>query len=102
MHSGKDKQEIVSKHDRFTHMILRVIKADSVQAKQIKPLMEAAASKIDELEKGSNEKMASIMDSLKLNLQPILTPEQFQRLNDFDAKAKNHWRGRGQREMKKQ
>lgn len=93
MRGGKDNKEVVSKHDRFTHMILRVVKSDSVQAKIIRPIVEEAASRIDELEKGSNASMAMIMDSMKLKLQPILTPEQLQKLNDFDAKAKNHWRG---------
>lgn len=95
MRGGKDnkEKEMVNKHDRFTHMILRVVKADSAQAKLIKPLIEETAASIEELEKGSNQQMATIMDSLKVKLQPILTPEQLQKLNDFEAKAKNHWRG---------
>ncbi len=93
MRGKPNSTEVVNKHDRFTRMILRVVKADSAQAKLIRPLVEEAAASVDELEKQSNQQMAMIMDSLKVKLQPVLSPEQLEKLNDFDAKAKNHWRG---------
>jgi len=55
--SSKDNRAGMSRQDRFSHMIMRVVKPDSDQAKQIKPLMEATALKIEALEKGSNERM---------------------------------------------
>ena len=86
------KKEWVSRHERFTHMIVKLVQSDSVQAQQIKPFVEAAATKMDELEKGSNARMGSIMDSLKLQLKPILSDEQLKRLNDFTGRAHERWK----------
>lgn len=76
------------------HTIIRVVKPDSDQVKAIRPLTQQATKQIAELEKGSNERMASIMDSLKLKLKPILSEEQNKKLEEFSAKARERWRGR--------
>jgi len=83
-----------SKRDWLTHAIVRIVKPDSAQMKDIRPLTAEAAASIGELEQTSNERMSSIMDSLKLKLKPILTDEQNQRLEDFSKKARQRWRGR--------
>ena len=88
------KRQMGTKQEWFTHMILRIVKPDSDQLQLMKPLTEEAAGKIGELEKNSNGKMAAIMDSLKLKLQPILRPDQLDRLNNFAGKANNRWRNR--------
>jgi hypothetical protein len=92
------------RHNRFTGMIIRVVKPDSDQIKLIRPITEATAARVQELEKISNEKMSQLMDSMRLQLQPILNPEQIKRLDDFDKKSKSRWHGHrdgGEREVKK-
>ena len=82
------------KKDWFVGTIHRIVRPDSAQAKQIKPITTRAAAQIDSVERYSNQQLADILDSVKVQLEPILTPEQLQRLNDFDSRAKGHWRGR--------
>jgi hypothetical protein len=85
--------EIEHKREWFTGTIYRIIQPDSAQAKQIKPITQWAAARIDSLETSSNEGLAAVMDSVKMKLKPIITQEQFKRLDDFDARAKGHWQG---------
>lgn len=84
------------KKEWFTGTIYRIVKPDITQAKQIKPITEWASQQIEAVETSSNERLSAIMDSVKVQLKPILNEEQLQRLNDFDSKAKGHWKG-GQR-----
>ncbi len=85
------------KKEWFVGAIDRVIKPDSVQAKQIKPITEWASQQIEAIEVSSNSQLSLIMDSVNLKLKPMLNEEQLQRLNDFNARAQGHWRGRGDR-----
>ncbi len=90
----KDTQEMVSRHDMFARMITKIVQSDSVQAKEIKPFIEKAAVKMDSLGKDSNKRMSAIMDSLKIDLKPLLNEEQFKKLAEFTGKAHDRWRGR--------
>jgi len=83
------------KKEWFTGTIYRIVQPDSAQAKQIKPIAKWAASKIDSIEASSNRGLAAILDSVKIKLKPIITEEQFKRLNEFDSKAKGQWHGKG-------
>lgn len=96
--SGRDDQ---GRHNRFTGMIIRVVKPDSEQIKLIRPITEATAARVQQLEKISNEKMAQLMDSMHTQLLPILNEEQIKRLDDFGKKAKSRWHGRHDGEEKK-
>lgn len=88
---GREDQ---GRHHRFTGMIIRVVKPDSEQIKLIRPITEATASRVQELEKISNERMEQLMDSMRIQLQPILKEEQMKRLDDFGKKARSRWHGR--------
>lgn len=83
---GRDKKEWL------TSKIIQIVKPDSAQVKEIRPITRATANQIGELEKGSNERMIQIMDSLKIKLRPILSEEQNKRLEDFSAKARQRWK----------
>ena len=85
------------KKEWFAGTIYRVVKPDSTQAKQIKPITEWASQQIEAAEVESNAKLSAIMDSVKVQLKPILNEEQLKRLDEFDARAKGHWEGRGER-----
>lgn len=80
------------KHEWLTPVVMRVVKPDSDQVKKIRPLTEKAAARIKELETESNGKMIVIMDSLKLQLRPILTEDQNKKLEDFSSRARKRWR----------
>ena len=80
-----------SKQEWLTRTVIRIVKPDSTQVKEIRPITAKAASQIAELEKGSNEKMIVIMDSLKINLRPVLTEEQNRNLEEFSSKARKRW-----------
>lgn len=82
------------KKDWFVGTIYRIVQPDSAQLKEIKPITQWAAAQIDSVERNSNQRLADILDSVKVQLKPIITSEQLQRLDEFDAKARGHWRGR--------
>ncbi len=92
---GDRGREPENKKEWFTETIYRIIQPDSSQAKKIKPVTQWASNQIDSLEASSNHGLAAVLDSVKKQLKPVITEEQFKRLDEFDNKAKGHWRGRG-------
>jgi hypothetical protein len=82
-----------SKKEWFASTIYRVVKPDSAQAKQIKPIADWASQQIEAVEVSSNSQMSDILDSVKVQLKPILTEEQQQRLTEFHTKADGRWKG---------
>jgi regulator of extracellular matrix RemA (YlzA/DUF370 family) len=85
------------KKEWFASTIFRVVKPDSAQAKQIKPIADWASQQIEAVENSSNSQMSAILDSVKVQLKPILTEEQQQRLTEFHEKADGRWKGHGDR-----
>lgn len=94
---GRDfkKPETEHKREWFTGTIYHIIQPDSAQTIQIKPVTTWAATEIDSVDASANQAMAKILDSVKVQLKPILTEEQFKRLDEFDTRAQKHWKGRG-------
>lgn len=87
-----------NKHEWFAGTLNRIIQPDSAQSKKIKPILQWAASEIDSAESTANKQMSTILDSVKIQIRPILTEEQLMRFNNFDANAKKTWNRReGQR-----
>lgn len=80
--------------DWLVHVIKRVAKPDSAQMDQIRPIVVDTQNKLRTLESRSFERMTQIMDSLKMNLKPILTEEQNKNLEEFSLKARKR---RGER-----
>ncbi|MBS1976310.1 MAG: hypothetical protein JST46_03000 [Bacteroidetes bacterium] len=73
---------------RFEHMMFRVIKPDSAQAKELRQIFDETSGKIEVLQSGSNTRMTEIMDSMKMKVNPILTDEQKKRFEEFSARAR--------------
>jgi hypothetical protein len=90
-------QNTEHKKDWFVGTMNRIIQPDSLQARQIKPVTEWASIEIDSLESRANHTMTIILDSVKNQLRPILTPEQQSRLDKFDANARQAWIKGGRR-----
>ncbi len=76
----------------FAHTIYKIVEPDSAQAQKIKPITEWASQQVALVENTSNQQLIKIMDSVKVQLKPIITEEQLKRLNGFSEKAKGHWR----------
>lgn len=83
------------KKEWFTHTINRIVQPDSIQAKKIEPITTWASQQIESLEISSNARMSQIMDSVRMQLQPILTETQQEQLTEFHNNAREKWRGDG-------
>jgi hypothetical protein len=84
--SGNDKKSW------FAHTIYKIVRPDSVQALKIKPIADWASQQVEQIENTSNLDLIKVMDSVKAQLKPIITPEQLKRLDGFSERAKGHWR----------
>lgn len=91
---GERGHETDHKKEWFVGTIHRIVKPDSAQAKQIKPITDWASHQIEAVEISSNAQMSTILDSVNIQLKPILTAEQQQRLTEFHSKARGQWRGK--------
>jgi hypothetical protein len=79
------------KKEWFVGTMNRILQPDSLQARKIQPVTEWAAIEIDSLQSAANQKMTDILDSVRNQLKPILTPDQQTRLDNFDAHARKSW-----------
>ncbi|HEX5168219.1 MAG TPA: hypothetical protein VFW11_03540 [Cyclobacteriaceae bacterium] len=94
LHSGQPRHEPPGKREWFVGTINRIVMPDSAQSRQIRPITAWAATEIDSIEQRANAQMGNVLDSVKSQLKPILTPGQWERLDKFDAEAKGRWNGR--------
>jgi hypothetical protein len=85
------------KPEWFAHTINRIVRPDSIQAKKVKPITDWASQQIEVVEVSSNARMSEILDSVKTQLNPILSEEQQKRLAEFQGKAQGRWKGKGGR-----
>lgn len=95
---GRGGREISNerKKEWFASTIYKIVKPDSAQMKQIKPITEWASQQIETIEISSNSQMSAVLDSVKVQLKPILTDEQQQRLVEFHERAQGRWKGKGE------
>ena len=66
--------------------IYRVTQADSVQMKKMQPMLDKAAKRMDVLRTKYQDQEKKVLDSLRLQLKPILKEDQWKRLEDFKNK----------------
>ncbi len=82
-----DKREISGKpRGNFATKIFQVVKADSAQAKAMKPIIEGTMAKIDSVQGAGERDARALMEGLKQKLVPILKPEQIERLEKFASR----------------
>jgi hypothetical protein len=72
----------------FMQRIIKEANADSIQARQMKPLMMETMARIDSLQMETDKKVRSVVDSFEEKLKPILREDQLLKLREF------HRRGR--------
>ncbi|WP_456424618.1 hypothetical protein [Rhodocaloribacter sp.] len=84
----------------FSLMLERVIRPqDETQREQIRAILEEAGARMAELRRSHFSELKSIIDSTRARLDPILTPEQKQRLEAWFSRDRkrlktNRWRRR--------
>jgi hypothetical protein len=74
--------------EAFVKKVLSVIEADSLQANQLRPLINETVAQIDSLQKRTDHEMKKVIDSFEVKAQPLLTEKQMHQLKEF------HQRGR--------
>lgn len=70
--------------------VYHITQADSIQAKKIKPMVDKASIRLGVLRAEYQKKEKIVMDSLNLQLKPLLKDDQKKRLDDFSEK-KSKW-----------
>ena len=84
---GHDGKNVSARNDSkrtFSSRIYRVTEADSLQQIKMKPAVEKASKRLDNLRLSYQKQEKRVMDSLSLQLKPILKEEQMKRLDDFN------------------
>ncbi len=74
--------------EAFMQRIIKEANADSMQAKQMKPLMMETMARIDSLQMETDKKVRAVIVSLEEKLKPVLREDQLKKLQEF------HRRGR--------
>jgi hypothetical protein len=72
--------------------IYRLTQADSIQQKKMQPIVAKAEKRLIVLRTKYQEQEKKVLDSLRLQLKPILKEDQWKRLEDF--KNKNSDKGK--------
>jgi hypothetical protein len=67
----------------FAERIYRIVQADSSQKKQMQPIVEQTMASIDTLQQKTDGEVKALLDSMIVNLKPILKEEQLSKLETF-------------------
>ena len=76
---------------RFANVYERIIGPDDANRDTVLAILEKHADQIEEFRQTHDATMKAYIDSLKAELDPILTPEQKQRLSDHHEKFRNRF-----------
>lgn len=77
----------------FSEKIYRVTRADSIQKIKMKPAVERASKRLEAIRLSFQAQEKRVMDSLMLQLKPVLNATQTKLMEEFEMK-KNHHRGK--------
>jgi hypothetical protein len=80
----------------FAKRLIHIVEADSNQSKAMKPILDETMSKIDGVQSHTREEIKKIIDSLDVKLEPVLRPEQLERLKKFHEENRKRFRERGE------
>jgi hypothetical protein len=75
--------------EAFVKKIFSVVEADSMQAKELRPLIAETVAQIDSLQQHTDQEMKKVIDSFEVKVQPILNEKQMQQLKDFHKKGRD-------------
>ncbi len=86
-----------ARHDSkksFSNKIYRITEADSLQEIKMKPIVDRASKRLESLQMSYQKQEKRVMDSLSIQLKPILKEDQMKRLDDFNYHAQDRARMR--------
>ncbi|MEQ1584607.1 MAG: hypothetical protein ABL895_01915 [Cyclobacteriaceae bacterium] len=72
----------------FMQRIIKEANADSLQAKQMKPLMMETMARIDSLQNETDKNVHAVLGSFEEKLKPILREDQLKKLQEFHRKGR--------------
>jgi hypothetical protein len=85
-HEGRGKNNLSDK-------VYRITAADSVQKQKLKPAIDHASKRLASLRLSYQKQERRVLDSLTLQVKPMLKEDQWQKLNN--------WKDRGQNDNRK-
>ena len=94
-HIGFDKKDATARNDAkrsFAGRIYRITESDSLQVIRMKPIVDRTSKRLDALRASFARQEKRVMDSLSLQLKPILKEEQMKRLEDFNYHNQERFR----------
>ena len=74
----------------FVKKIYKITEADSPQRKQMQPIVEQTKESIDALQQKTDEEVKALLDSMIVNLKPILKEEQLSKLQAFSKNKRGY------------
>jgi hypothetical protein len=86
---GFDK-EYFRNRGGFAEKIYKITQADSLQRRQMEPIVEQTMTSIDTLQQKTNSDVNRLLDSMIVSLRPILKSDQLNKLKTF-SKNKNDY-----------
>lgn len=92
-HGSEWRGESGNQMKSFSEKIYRVTRADTLQKIKMKPAVERASKRLEVIRLSYRAQEKSVMDSLKLQLKPVLDATQIKLMEEFEMK-KNHHRGK--------
>ncbi len=93
--SGRDLgKEHRGMRNGFAERIYRITQADSSQKKQMQPIVEQTMASIDTLQQKTDGEVKALLDSMIINLKPLLKADQISKLETF---SKNKGENSGHR-----
>ncbi len=74
----------------FAERIYKITQADSLQRKQMKPIVEQTMASIDTLQKKTDGEVKALLDSMIINLKPLLKTDQISKLEMLSKNNDQH------------
>jgi hypothetical protein len=74
----------------FESKILKIVDADEVQKKVLKPIINMTTTRIDSLQSKTDREVRIVMDSLDMQFKSVLKEEQYAKFKEFSNKIGGH------------
>jgi hypothetical protein len=76
----------------FAEKIYKITQADSLQRRQMQPIVEETMKSIDALQQKTNNEVTILLDSMIVALKPILKADQISKLDGFSKNKTDYGR----------
>lgn len=86
---GKHTSARYDSKKNFSSKIYRITEADSLQEIKMKPIVDRTSKRLESLRMSYQKQEKRVMDSLSIQLKPILKEDQMKRLDDFNYHAQD-------------